>query len=75
MQKRGSCKGCGELMKTGKESTGKDGFSPAGEQILPQKLTAAEEINALKGLPHALTPKAVTPFVQNCCCFVQRRWF
>lgn len=73
--KRGSCKGCGELMKTGKKSTGKSEFSPAAEQILPQKLTAAEEIKALKGLLHALTPKAIMLFVQNWCCFVQRRWF
>lgn len=44
--RRGSCEGCGELMKAGKESTGKGGSCQAGEQILPQKLTAAEEMHA-----------------------------
>lgn len=33
-------------MEAGKESTGKGGFSQAGERILPQKLIAAEEMHA-----------------------------
>lgn len=60
-------------MKTGKESSGKAGFSQSGEQILP--LIAAEEMHALKGLLHVLTHEAATLLFQNCCCFVQRSWF
>lgn len=59
-------------MKTGKESTGKDGFFQAGEQVLPHKLIAAEEMHALKGLLHALTHAAAALPLQNCCCFIQR---
>lgn len=74
MWRRGFCKGRRELMKTGKESTGKGGFSQVGEQTLPQKLIAAAEVHALKGLLHALTPEALVLLLQNCCCFVQRHF-
>lgn len=43
MWRRGSYEGCRELMKTGKESTGKGGFSQSGKQVLPQKVTAAKK--------------------------------
>lgn len=63
-------------MKTGKKkSTGKGGFSQSGEQILPQKVIAAEEMHALKGLLHVLTHEAATLLFQNCCWFIQKGWF
>lgn len=51
-------------MRTGKECTGKGGFSQAGEQILPQKLIVAEEMHKLKGLH---VHEVVKLLLQKCC--------